>query len=310
MHATPHRASSGQSTDPIMIDAGLPAFNYLSSAAPVTITGVPANAVPVSYTSTVMAADPGACGVVTLRGQTSGLPTLVVPFSPTAGTPPALLQTLASGTSASNKITYGYRPLSCWTVRASKTANQFFTQKRVSDESSDWTSFFSHGRFLSIGNRRRGRPATCGRPWMRRGLLLRDLRWSSDGRHTRDHLRRGLDGVQIRRFHAGGSVALLVTYDGLYDGENCGHLCQFLLERSMGRRLCDYPIFSCSQLEDRRHPSPRAGMTGHDDSLRRGSRRRPLSSAPRLLSTSSRSKEGASLEIHGKRLNCPSLRKC
>ena len=98
----------GKALTPIMIDAGLPAFNYLSSAAPVTVAGVPASAVPVSYTSTVMAADPGSCGVVTLRGQTPSLPTLVVSFSPTAGTPPALVQTLASGTSASTKISYGY----------------------------------------------------------------------------------------------------------------------------------------------------------------------------------------------------------
>ena len=93
---------------PLVVDPGLPAFNYLSSSASATVGGVPSNAVPVNYASAVLSGDAGSCGVLILRGQGAGLPTLIVSFSPTAGTAPTLVQTLASPASASNKISYSY----------------------------------------------------------------------------------------------------------------------------------------------------------------------------------------------------------
>ena len=79
-----------------------------SSSSPATVSGVPANAVPVTYTSELMPGSGGACGVLILRGQGAGLPTLVTSSSATGSAPPTLIQVLASAASASSKISYTY----------------------------------------------------------------------------------------------------------------------------------------------------------------------------------------------------------
>jgi hypothetical protein len=84
---------------PLVIDSGLPAFNYLSSPAPATVGGIPASATPVSYESTVMPSDAAGCGMVILRALTAGLPTIVGSFSATPGVAPTLVQVLSSAPS-------------------------------------------------------------------------------------------------------------------------------------------------------------------------------------------------------------------
>ena len=93
---------------PLVVDAGLPAFNYLSSSSPATVGGVLAHAVPVVYTSELMPGAAGACGVLILRGQGAGLPTLVTSSSAAGVGAPTLIQVLASATGASRKVSYQY----------------------------------------------------------------------------------------------------------------------------------------------------------------------------------------------------------
>ena len=98
----------GDGLVPLVVEEGLPAFNHLSSSSPALVGGVPANAVPVAYTAELMPGDANACGVLILRGNGVGLPTLVASSSPTGAGAPTLIQVLSAAAGASRKISYRY----------------------------------------------------------------------------------------------------------------------------------------------------------------------------------------------------------